>query len=121
MALGNAPIQDRGDGRPIQVVWAQWFTSIRRALIGWTKTYTGSVVINFGSIAAQASAVNTTLTHEDAQVGDVFIVSASVATAGIIYEAYCAAAGVITIRASNFSAGAVDPASTTFRVIGFKQ
>ena len=85
------------------------------------KTYTGSVVINFGSIAAQSGAVDTTLTHADAQIGDVFIVSNDVITGGIIYEAYCETAGVITVRAINFSSGSVDPASTTFRVIGFKQ
>lgn len=121
MPIGAAPINDRGDGQPMPVVWATWFGSVWRAIAGWRTTLTGTVTIDFGSIAANTQSSGSTLTLTGAETTDLVIVQADQNTSGIIYTAYCAAADVITIRACNFTAGAIDPPSTTFRVIVFKQ
>lgn len=119
--IGTPPIGDGGEGKPISSPWGAWFMSVWRALRGWRESYTASVVVNFGSIAANTQATDTSLTVADAKTTDVFLCAASVNTSGILFDAYCATDGVITIRAANFTAGAVDPASATFRVIGFRQ
>lgn len=119
--IGTPPIGDGGEGKPISSPWGAWFMSVWRALRGWRESYTGSVTIDFGSIAANSQASNTTLTIAEAKTTDVFLCTATVNTVGIHFDAFCATDGVVTIRAMNFTAGSVDPASATFRVIGFRQ
>lgn len=119
--INSPPIGDAGDGKPVPTIWASWFLAIWRAVRGWRESYSASVVIDFGSVAANSQSSNTTLTVAEARTTDVFLCSASVNTVGIHFDAFCATDGVITIRAMNFTAGSVDPASATFRVIGFRQ
>lgn len=121
MAIGTPPIGDAGDGKPVSTPWGAWFMALWRAVRGWRESYAGSVTINFGSIAANSQASSAGLVIAEAKTTDVFLCSADVNTAGIHFDAFCATDGVVTIRAMNFTAGSVDPASATFRVIGFKQ
>lgn len=72
---------------------------------------------DFASIAAGASA-STTLTITMATSGDVVLLGFSSAPeAGLIWDAYVSAANTITIRATNVTAGAIDPASRNYNVV----
>lgn len=71
---------------------------------------------DFASIAAGASA-STTLTITNATSGDIVLLGFSSAPeAGLIWDAYVSATNTITIRATNVSAAAIDPASRNYNV-----
>lgn len=79
-----------------------------------------SASLNFASIAAAASA-DLTITVTGAAVGDEVTVGLPAApTAGIIYQAFVSAANTVTVRATNITAGAIDPAAQTFNVAVLK-
>lgn len=100
--------------------WSTFFTQIWQALQGWTKTYTATKTFDFGNINAQTQAT-TTVAVMGAVLGDAVIVRPTTAVNGIILDGTVTAAGTVTIRAVNYSAGAVDPASQVYRVIVFSQ
>lgn len=81
----------------------------------------GKATLDFPSVAA-AGNQELTISVPGAAVGDdvagPFLSGAP--TAGIIYSARVSAANVVTVRAQNVTGGAVDPASTEYRVIVFK-
>ena len=81
----------------------------------------GKATLDFPSVAA-AGGQELTISVPGAAVGDdvagPFLNAAP--TAGIIYSARVSAANVVTVRAQNVTAGAVDPASAEHRVIVWK-
>jgi hypothetical protein len=84
-----------------------------------TKVLTGSASLNFGSIATTASA-DLTITVTGAAVGDeVSLALPASPTAGIVFNAFVSAANTVTVRASNITANAVDPAEATYGVLVF--
>lgn len=80
-----------------------------------------SAALDFPSIAAGN---NQTLTVPvvGAAVGDdvVLVRTAAPVNGALNYVGWVSAAGVVSVRAQNNTAGAIDPASETFRVIVFK-
>lgn len=84
-----------------------------------TKLLTASAALDFPSIAAVSQA-DLTITVTGAVVGDeVALALPAAPTAGIIFNAYVSAANTVTVRASNITAAAVDPASASYSVIVF--
>ena len=86
-----------------------------------TKILTATAALDFGSIAAAASA-DLTITVTGAAVNHSVTLGLPAApTAGIIYQGFVSATNTVTVRATNITAAAIDPASQTFRatVIGF--
>ncbi len=82
-----------------------------------TKVLSGSASLDFGSITAAAQA-NLTITVTGAAVGDEVIMSLPAApAAGLIFNAFVSATDTVTVRASNITALAVDPAAATYGVI----
>ncbi len=81
------------------------------------KTLTNTAALDFSSTSAQTSST-LTITVTGAAVDDV--VSLSVPTAAYNansnYTAYVSATNTVTVIFNNYSAGAIDPASGTFRV-----
>jgi hypothetical protein len=81
------------------------------------RLLTATASLNFGNLVAQ-SKLDLTITVTGAVVGDaVFLGLPTATTAGIIHEAYVSAADTVTVRANNFTSGAIDPAAMTFRVV----
>lgn len=113
--MNNPPLRDpAGENWPQS--WAQWFTQVFRCLKGWNESFTETATINFGSIAAGSQATsNVTITG--ARAGDAVIVQAATATNGIDYDGTVTANDTVTVRAKNYSTGAVDPASMSYRII----
>lgn len=85
------------------------------------KTLTNTATLNFGSTSAGSSA-DLTITVTGAADGDA--VSLAVPNAAVLsnssYTAWVSAADTVTVRFNNYSSGAQDPASGTFRVSIFK-
>lgn len=84
-----------------------------------TKMRTASASLNFPSIAAVSQA-DLTITVTGAAVGDEVAMALPAApAAGIVFNAFVSATNVVTIRASNITASAVDPAAATYSVLVF--
>lgn len=77
----------------------------------WSATAT----LDFGSIAA-ASQADLTLTVTGASVGDSVSLGLPAApTSGIVFNAWVSDSDTVTVRATNITAAAIDPASATYR------
>lgn len=116
MPINTPPLQDEF-GTP---AWQIWFTQVLTALLGWKKTYTASKTHDFGSINAQVQAT-TTVTVVGARSGDAVLVRPTTAVDGIIVDGTVTARDTVTIRAVNYSSGAINPDSQVYRVIVFQQ
>lgn len=82
-----------------------------------TELAAATASLNFGSIATLAQA-DLTITVIGAAVGDYVMLSLPAApTAGIVFNAFVSAADTVTIRATNATAGSVDPAAATYGVL----
>jgi hypothetical protein len=77
---------------------------------------TNTAALNFSSVSAQ-SFVDLTLTVTGAATGDAVALGTptEAVTAGIAYTAWVSATNTVTVRAHNYTAGPLDPASGTFR------
>jgi hypothetical protein len=82
---------------------------------------TGSGVLDFGNTAAQTSA-ELTIAVTGAATGDSVVVSPPTASnvANSCYTARVSSAGVVAVKLNNYSAGAIDPPSGTFKVTVLK-
>lgn len=84
------------------------------------RVLTGSDVLNFPSTLAQASA-DLTIAVTGAAVGDPVALGLPAApAANTSFSAFVSAADTVTVRFHNYSAGAVDPDSGTYKVTVFK-
>jgi hypothetical protein len=82
-----------------------------------TELSAATASLNFGSIAAAAQA-DLTITVAGAAVGDFVTLALPAApTAGIVFNAFVSAANTVTVRATNITGDAVDPAAGTYGVL----
>jgi hypothetical protein len=80
-----------------------------------TKMLSATAVLDFGSIAPAGQA-ELTIGVTGAAAGDsVQLGRPAALAAGLIVTGRVSAAGTVTVRASNITAGAIDPASATYR------
>ena len=82
-----------------------------------TRHLTNSASLNFGSTAAQSSS-DLTISVSGSADGDTVCLGVpnSAVNANTAYTAWVSASNTVTVRFSNYSSGAIDPASATFRV-----
>lgn len=122
--IGKAPIDGLlplvGHYAAWPTVWASWFTQVFLALFGWRKSYYGTLTHDFGSVSAQSQATQT-VTISGARSGDIVIVRPTTAVNGIILDGTVTADDTVTVRAVNYSSGAIDPASQVYRVLVIQQ
>lgn len=80
-----------------------------------------TAALDFGSTAAQSS-TDLTITLTGAAIGDIVLLGAANASvlADSNFSAWVSATNTITVRFNNYSAGALDPASGTFKVTVIK-
>lgn len=77
---------------------------------------TATAALDFAAIAAAGSA-DLAIAVAGAAVGDAVSLGLPAApTAGLVFQAFVSAAGTVTVRAMNITAGAVDAAAATYRV-----
>lgn len=81
-----------------------------------TGHLTGTGTLNFGSIAAGANEI-LTITVTGSADGDVVMIGVpnGSMTAGLVFTAWVSAANTVSVQCYNSTAGALDPASGTFR------
>jgi hypothetical protein len=79
--------------------------------------FSASATLDFASTAAQSSS-DLTITVTGAAVGDVVAVGVpnGSVNANSSFTAWVSATNTVTVRFNNYSAGAIDPASGSFRV-----
>lgn len=76
-----------------------------------------SATLDFPSVASLGTQ-DLTITVTGAVVGDGVILGLPAAPdAGIVYTAWVSSANTVTVRASNYTTGAINPASATFKAI----
>lgn len=95
--------------------WANWFTQVFQCL-PWKKGINVTAAIDFPSIAAQ-SEQSSAVTVTGARAGDAIQVTPAANTSGVLYAGVVTADNTVMVYAKNFTAGAINPASTTFRII----
>lgn len=99
--------------------WANWFTQVFDSLLGWRQTFNRAQVFDFGSIPALSQA-STTVTVTGVRPGSAVMVTPLTETPGIVYSGVVTANNTVTIFAKNYTGGAIDPPSNTFRIIVFQ-
>ena len=97
-----------------------WANSIKKLFqnFSFKKELTNTATLDFPSVAA-ASHEDLTITVTGAGLSDSVILGYT-PTTGIIYTGFVSSADTVTVRATNITAGAVDPASGTFRATVLK-
>ncbi|SNT33822.1 hypothetical protein SAMN06265795_12652 [Noviherbaspirillum humi] len=111
--MNNRPPLTEDSGSP---GWQNWFNQVFACLNGWRSSFRTSVIYAFGAIPAQSQA-STTVAVNKARPGDSVLVTPAADTPGISYSGVVTANDTVTLYAKNFTAGAITPASTTFRII----
>lgn len=95
-------------------------TSIATTAFVHSMFLTATAVLNFGNITPTSTAA-LTVTVTGAAVGDaVFFGPPAALEAGLIPSGFVSAADTVTVRLNNRSAGDIDPASATWRVVVMK-
>lgn len=97
-----------------------WANSIKSLFLNFSfkKELTATATLDFPSVAS--------LLHEDLTISVTgagltdSVILGYTPTTGIIYTGFVSLADTVTVRANNYTAGAVDPASGTFRVTVLK-
>ena len=124
MSIGEPPIQA---ALPVirnmaswPKTWGNFFSEVWYAIRGWKKTYYATLTHDFGSINAQTQATQT-VTVTGARSGDIVLVRPTTAVNGIVVDGTVTADNTVTVRAVNYSSGAVDPASQVYRVLVIQQ
>lgn len=111
------PIQERAGDR-WSPSWRNWFQQVF-ACLSWNKSFSANAALDFPSVPAQ-SEMALTVSVIGARPSDFATVCPSAHTAGIVYAAVVTAKDTVTVYAQNFTAGAIDPAPASFRVIVFQ-
>jgi hypothetical protein len=88
--------------------------------VGARKNLAAVAALDFPAVAA-AGQQELTINVAGAETGDSVSLGLPAAPpAGLVYQAYVSAAGIVTVRATNITAAAIDPASASFRVTVIK-
>jgi hypothetical protein len=84
-----------------------------------SKILTNTATLDFASISSGTTA-DLTITVTGCAAGDsVFLGLPSAPPAGVVFTGFVSAANTVTVRAANVTAGAIDPASATYRATTF--
>jgi hypothetical protein len=82
-----------------------------------TAAYSASATLDFPSIAATGGTQDLTITVTGAATGDRVCLGLPAApSAGVVFNAFVSAANTVTVRATNCTGGAIDPASASYSV-----
>lgn len=126
-ALGTAgsTFQNKTASSPGDAFWVKTAGLANENNVGWRRVVSGpattSATLNFGSIAAGASADLTITVTGAATTDAVASAPQSALEAGLIWNAFVSAADTVTIRVSNITALPIDPASRLWAVRTFTQ
>lgn len=118
-AGGGAAARLAGNATTAPMVLMSTGTGAAATSQTWQATFTGrttSATLDFPNTAAQSSS-EMTIAVTGAVVGDVVTIGTDVSNTNSNWSARVASAGFVAIRFNNYSAGAQNPVSGTFKVI----
>lgn len=98
--------------------WATWTANIARAVGSPVQSLCVVATLNFGNLAAGASA-DLTVTVEGVKLNDaqpIVDIGTGTFTAGLVFRGFVSADDTVTVRCTNASTGAIDPASAAYRI-----
>ena len=116
--MNNPPIREAA-GEQWPKAWAAWFQSVVSAL-AWSKSFNYEFVVNFPNVLANSQSAAIDHTIPGVVTGNSVMVTPLSDTAGIIYKGIVTANDTVSLFACNFTALAINPASTTFRIVVLK-
>jgi hypothetical protein len=121
LAFSGNTLQANAD-QDLKTTGSVTFGGLKVGASGTTITFilTASATLDFPNTAAQQSS-DLTIAVTGAAVGNpVFLAIPAAPDANACFTAWVSAADVVSVRFNNYSAGAIDPASGTYRVVVFK-
>jgi hypothetical protein len=92
--------------------WAEWCARMAQAVGFPLESLTTTASLDFPLIAANGGAQDLTVTMAGVKFADV----APTLTAGLLFHGFVSADDTVTVRATNATAGAINPAAFTCRV-----
>lgn len=111
----NAPIREPA-GEQWAGSWIAWFQQVFECL-RWRKSFNYSFPVDFPSVPANSQSAAIVATIPGAAQGDSVLVTPLSDTSGIVLKGLVSSPNTIALYACNFTVGAINPASTTVRVI----
>lgn len=114
----QAPIREAA-GDQWSGSWVAWFQNVF-ACLRWKQSFNYTFVVDFPNVLANVQSSAVTKTIPGVRSGDAVIVTPLADTAGILYKGVVTADDTVSLFACNFTAGAINPASTTLRVIALQ-
>lgn len=97
--------------------WLMYFKQIFQALMGWNQALTKTVTLNFPSVSAQSQqSLTVTVTGARSTGTPLVLVQPAADVSGVIFTGAVTADNTVTVYAKNYTAGAIDPASQTYRI-----
>lgn len=100
--------------------WANWVAEISRAKGRLTETLTATASLDFPAVAANGGSQDLTVTVTGAKAADpqpvVSLGLPSGLNAGLVFHGFVSADDTVTVRATNATTGAINPAAFTCRV-----
>lgn len=113
--MNNRPPLNEAIGAPlVSPGWGNWFGQVFLGL-PWKRGFNATATLNFGSIASHSQAA-LTATISGVRAGDAVQVTAP-DVSGVNFSGSVTADDTVTVYAKNYTAGAVDPPSQTFRIV----
>lgn len=101
--------------------WAEWVANMARGVGQVIEQLTDTAALDFPLVAANGGTQDLTVTLEGVRAADVApVVKLGIPTgmnAGLVFHAWVSADDTVTVRCTNTTAGAINPASATFRVV----
>lgn len=113
--INNPPIREPA-GDNWSGSWVAWFQNVFDC-IRWKKAFNYTFTLDFANTLANSQSSGIAVTVKGVVVGDAVLVTPSVDTAGVLFKGVVTAANTVTVYACNFTAGAINPPSTTFRIV----
>lgn len=100
-------------------VFALWQEQVIRNLrrLKIDSLCVATVTIDFGSIGAQGQSTSAQTITGALAGAAVFVSTAGAPTAGVVVDGYVSATDEVTVRASNLTGGAIDPASASYVIV----
>jgi len=110
--MNNQPPLSEGG---LSSAWANWFSQVWQCL-PWKQSFNVTAALDFPSISAQSQQA-LTVTVTGARTGDAICVTPTSDVSGVIFTGVVTAANTVTVYAKNFTSGAVNPASQSYRIV----
>lgn len=99
-------------------VFGTWQEQVSRALRALAEEFVTTVSINFATVSAGGN-VTKTVAIAGAESGAAVVVTPGTAPGAMLFDGYVSSIGIVTVRATNPTTGAIAVPSASYRVMVF--